>query len=218
MPAARVRLGKNEPPDHRHLSEEAKMKKIALIAMAASAAIATPAAAQAVNATGTINITGSVTKKCFVNGPAAGSTFGGNVSLGELAKADGTLEASSVLEGRFNAAGASVLQAAVICTSANPEVSVTATPLALAPAPSTVDPGYDATIDYDADVTFTRVGGTTLVSDSTTTPAAATATLASRLTGTGTNVSVATSDWTASGILMSGGYAGSITIVIAPGA
>ena len=62
------------------------------------------------------------------------------------------------------------------------------------------------------------MGGTTLVSDSTTTPAAATATLASRLTGTGTNVSVATSDWTASGILMSGGYAGSITIVIAPGA
>lgn len=189
------------------------MKKIALIAMAASAMIATPAAAQ--NVTGTINITGSVAPKCFVNGPAAGTTFGGNVAMGELAQADGTLLPSATLSSTFAAAGAGVLTAQVICTSANPEVSVTSTPLTNV---ATADAGYDNSIDYTADVTFTRVGGTTLVSDPSAVAAATTATLASRLTGTGTNVSVATSAWNASGILVSGSYAGQIQVVIAPGA
>jgi hypothetical protein len=189
------------------------MKKIALIALAASAAIATPAAAQTV--TGTINITGSVAPKCFVIAPAAGSTFGGTVAMGELAQSNGTLLPSATLSTTFGAAGAGVLTAQVVCTSANPEVSVTSEPLANAAA---ADPGYDNSIDYTADVTFTRVGGTTLVSDPSAVAAATTATLASRLTGTGTNVSVASSGWTASGILVSGSYTGKITIVIAPGA
>ncbi len=79
------------------------------------------------------------------------------------------------------------------------------------------DPGYDNSVDYTADVTFTRVGGTTLVSDPSAVPAATTATLASRLTGTGTNVSVATSGWTAAGVLVAGSYTGKITILVAPG-
>jgi hypothetical protein len=187
------------------------MKKIALIALAASAAIATPAAAQV---TGTINITGSVAPKCFVL-PGAGSSFGGTVPMGELAQSDGTLKLTGTLEATFAAAGAAVLTTQVVCTSANPQVSVTSEPLANVAA---ADPGYDNSIDYTADVTFSRVGpATTVVSDPSAVAAATTATLASRLTGTGTNVSVASSGWTASGILVSGNYTGKITIVIAPG-
>lgn len=188
------------------------MKKIALIALAASAAIATPAAAQTV--TGTINITGSVAPKCLVV-PGNGSTFGGTVAMGELAQANGTLKPTATLETTFAAAGAAVLTAQVVCTSANPEVSVTSEPLANV---AVADAGYDNSIDYTADVTFSRVGpATTVVSDPSAVAAATTATLASRLTGTGTNVSVASSGWTASGILVSGNYTGKITILIAPG-
>lgn len=189
------------------------MKKIALLALAATAAIATPAAAQTV--TGEINITGSVGNKCFVL-PGAGSTFGGTVPLGELAKADGTLKDSSVLEGLFNAAGASVLSAQVLCTTAAPQVSVLAEPLATAVS---ADTGYTNTINYTAGVTFGTVSGPQLVSDSSAVPAATTGTLAARLTGTGTNVTVATSGWNASGVLVaSPDYTGKITVVIAPGA
>lgn len=190
------------------------MKKIALIVMTAAAAIATPAMAQ--NATGTINITGNVAPKCFVlNGSTASSTFGTTVALGELAQADGTLKPSADLSAQFLTVGGAALDARVLCTSATPNVSVTAEPLVNSVA---ADTGYDNSVDFTADVTFTRVGGTTLVSDLSSNPAASTATLASRLTGTGTNVEVRTSAWTASGVLVAGSYSGKITVVIAPGA
>ena len=188
------------------------MKKIALIAMTAAAAIATPAMAQTV--TGTINITGNVAPKCFVlNGEDVNSTFTANVAMGELAKSDGTLKDSATLATTFASQGGSALDVRVLCTSANPAVSVKAEPLAnttAAPA------GYDNSVDYTADVTFTRVGGTTLVSDASTDGTATTATLASRLTGTGTNVSVRTSNWSATGVLVSGDYTGKITVLVSP--
>ncbi|MEN9924475.1 MAG: hypothetical protein RL268_601 [Pseudomonadota bacterium] len=190
------------------------MKKIALIVMTAAAAIATPAMAQ--NATGTINITGNVSPKCFVlNGTAASSTFGGLVELGELAQADGTLKPSADLSAQFLTVGGAALDARVLCTSATPNVSVTAEPLVNTVA---ADTGYDNSVDFTADVTFTRVGGTTLVSDLSSNPAASTASLPSRLTGTGTNVTVRTSGWNASGVLVAGDYTGKITVVVAPGA
>lgn len=191
------------------------MKKIALIAMTAAAAIATPAMAQDV--TGTINITGTVAKKCFVlNGSSASSTFGTTVPLGELAQSNGTLKPSSELSATFASYSASGLDAQVICTSATPNVSVKAEPLVNTVA---ADAGYDNSVDYTADVKFTIVsGGPTTVSDVSTDTAATTATLASRLTGTGTNVEVRTSNWTANGTLVAGSYAGKITVVISPGA
>ena len=187
------------------------MKKIALLAMTAAAAIASPAMAQTV--TGTINITGTVAAKCFVV-PGAGNTFGTNVAMGELAQSDGTLKPSATLSSTFATVGGTGLTAQVVCTSANPEVSVNSEALVNTAA---ADPGYDNSVDYTADVTFTRVGGTTLVSDASSNPAATTATLPTRLTGTGTNISVATSGWSAAGVLVAGSYAGKITIVVAPG-
>lgn len=191
------------------------MKKIALLALATAAAISTPAAAQTV--TGTINITGEVGNKCFVL-PGAGSTFGGTVAMGELSKGDGTLKDSAVLSATFASVGtiANALSAQVLCTTAAPSVTVTAEPLKSAVTP---DAGYTNTVDYTADVKFTLVSTTQDVSDSSTVAAGTAATLSGRLNGTGTNVSVATSNWTASGVLVAAtDYTGKITVVIAPGA
>ena len=186
------------------------MKKIVLTALAATTAlIATPAAAQQ-SVTGTVTLTGSVAPKCFVL-PGAGTTFSDSVNFGELAAADGTLRTG--LDTDFDAA---VEDVQVLCTSANPEVTVTATPLAnVAAAPS----GYDNSIDYTAHAQFTLVGGgTTTVSDSSTAPAGTGPTpLGGRLTGTGLNVHITANTFAATGILVSGSYAGSITVLIAPG-
>ena len=192
------------------------MKKLALLAMTAAAAIATPAVAATTEVTGTINITGTVAPKCFVIGGATGSTFTASVAMGELAKADGTLRDSSDLSDTFQSVGGAALDARVLCTSATPGVSVKAEPLEnTAAAPS----GYDNTIDYRADVAFSLVGGTTQnVNDPSTDALATTDTLSARLNGTGTNVRVRTSNWSATGTLVSGSYAGKITVVIAPGA
>lgn len=192
------------------------MKKIALIAMTVAAAIATPAMAQTTDVTGTINITGSVAPKCFVIGEAVGSTFTANVPMGELAQADGTLKDSTTLSNTFASVGGAALDARVLCTSATPSVSVKAEPLVNTVAAPT---GYDNTVDYRADVAFSLVGGTTQnVNDPSTDAVATTDTLSARLNGTGTNVRVRTSNWSATGTLVSGSYAGKITVVIAPGA
>lgn len=189
------------------------MKKLALAALVASAAIASPAMAQDV--TGTVVINGNVKDKCFVL-PNTGNTFSTTVEMEELAAADGTLKASADLAAKFGSAGGTGLQARVLCTSANPDVSVTASPLVnLAPA----DAGYDNTVDYTADVTFTLVNsGSQIVSDDSAIAASSDATLTGRLNGTGTNISIATSAWNANGVLVAGDYTGQIVVVVSPGA
>jgi hypothetical protein len=186
------------------------MKKLVLAALAASAAfIATPAAAQTV--TGTITMTGSVAAKCFVM-PGAGSTFSDSVNLGELAQADGTLRSSASLATDFDA-GVDDFQ--VLCTSANPEVTVTANPLASATsAPS----GYDNSIDYVAHAQFTLVSGSATVSDSTTAGSTGPTPLGGRLNGTGTNVHITADTFSATGVLVAAtDYTGTIVVLIAPG-
>lgn len=192
--------------------EYTKMKKLALAALAASAAIASPAMAQ--NVTGTVVINGNVNAKCFVL-PGAGNTFGTTVEMGELAASDGTLLPSATLSSTFGTAGGAGLQAQVLCTSANPNVSVTANPLVnTAPA----DTGYDNSVDYTADATFTLVSGSQTVSDPSNVAASTDTALTGRLNGTGTNISIATSAWNASGVLVAGAYTGSIVVVVSPGA
>lgn len=194
------------------------MKNIALIAMTAAAAIATPAMAQSTTTvTGTINIEGSVAPKCFVQtGETTGSTFGGIVSLGELAKADGTLEDSSVLEAAFNGANASVINALVICTATQANVTVDADPLVNTASAAT---GYTNTVNYSADVAFTLATGTTptTVKNLTTASSATQGTLTAPFKTGGThNVEVRTSGWTANGVLVAGEYDGKIVVTIEP--
>jgi hypothetical protein len=210
-------LRESEAPEFPAYCEEATMKKIALIALAASAAIATPAAAQ--TATGIVNITGSVAAKCMVVPivtPAAdGSTFGTTVAMGELAQSDGTLKDTATLAGTFGSVGGAGLSAHVVCTSAGTDVTVNADPLVSATAGGS---GYTNTVNFTADVTFTKVSGPQIVSNASTAPAATAASLGARLAATGTNVSIATSAWNATGILVAAtDYTGKITVVISPG-
>lgn len=187
------------------------MRKLALIALASSAAmVAVPAAAQDV--TGTINLTGSVAPKCLVL-PGAGSTFGETVAFGELAQGDGTLRTD--LATTFG-----TKNYRVVCTTANPTISVDSTALATATsAPS----GYDNSIDFQASVALTTTGTNNgpFADDSSTAALSATA-IGSRLANNGSNnIAVTTSNYrtdNATDLLVAAtDYAGSIVIVIAPG-
>lgn len=194
------------------------MKKIVLIAMTAAAAIATPAMAETTaDVTGTINITGTVAPKCFVlNGETESASFTADVEMGELADTDGTLLPSATLATQFATEGGAALDVRVLCTSATPDISVKASPLVGNALPTA---GYTNTVNYQADVTFSLVGGVSdVVSDSSTDANATSDTLTARLNGTGTNVSIRTSEWAATGVLTAGEYEGQIVINIAPGA
>lgn len=188
------------------------MKKIALIALAASAAIATPAAAQ--NVSGTITLTGSVAPKCIVV-PGGGSTiFGQIVGFGELAQGDGTLRAGLATE--FNTLA---ISARVVCTSAAPTISVDATALQTA-APTSA--GYDNSIDFLATVKVdtTSTNDVPFTNDSGAANGAAVP-IGGRLANNGgDNITVEASNFRTGALtdllVASPTYTGSIVVVIAP--
>jgi hypothetical protein len=183
------------------------MKKIALLAMAAAATFATPAAAQTV--TGTITLTGVVGPKCFVV-PGNGSTFSDSVDFLALDAADGTLR--SGLASDF-----ATKSFTVKCTSANPGLSITATPLATGGAAAA---GYDNSIDYNATLTVDKAaGGTTVVTDASGTAGATTGSVGGPLANSASNVRITTTGYatnTATDLLVAGTYNGLITVVISP--
>jgi hypothetical protein len=192
------------------------MKKIVLLALAASTvAVATPAFAQ--NATGTVNITGTVGDKCQVT-PGAGGNYVTSRDLLELSQADGMLEASSTLATRFGVAGSTAPTFRVVCTTAAPNVSVNASPLLhgtvglQAPAE-----GYTGTINYTAGVKVSTVAGTENISD-TTAAGSTDLTLASRLAASGNNLEITTSAFNtaASALLNAGSYSGQIVVTVSP--
>ena len=125
------------------------MKKIALaVGLSATALSASPAIAQQV--TGTVNVTGTVAGRCSViDAGAEKTTFTGNIDLGRLDAADGTLRSELTSSTAVTPADAKKVTARVVCTSANPTISVSATKLAVANAG---DPGvgYANVIDYVA--------------------------------------------------------------------
>jgi hypothetical protein len=196
------------------------MKKIALLALAASAAaIATPAMAAAPDVIGTINITGSVAEKCSVVPVTGdGSTFTANVPMGELAAADGTLKASATLASTFGTAGGAGLSVRVVCTSANPKIAVDADPLVS--TSGVVAAGYTKTVDYQANVLVNKVGGSQTYSDDTISGGGTAVALGDRLAASGNNVTVSTSNWrtatTGALLVAATDYSGKITVTITP--
>lgn len=185
------------------------MKKIALVALAASvAALATPAAAQTV--TGTINMTGSVAPKCFVV-PGNGNTFGTTVNFGELAVANGTLRTD--LATAFGTKSFSVL-----CNAGAPTISVDSTALATTTAAAT---GYDNSIDFQASVAVTTTGANNgpFLNDSSNAALAATA-IGSSLANVASNINITTSNYRTNALtdllVADPTYTGSIVVVIAP--
>ena len=182
------------------------MKKIALLALTAAAAFATPASAQTV--TGTITLTGVVTPKCFVL-PDSASTFTASHDFSNLDAANGTLR--SGLETEF-----ATKTFTVKCTSGNPGLSVTATPLAtVAPAPS----GYDNSIDYSATLTVDTTAAPASVTDASGTAGATTGSAGAPLANSIGNVRVTTAGYQTNNptdLLVAGTYNGLITVVISP--
>lgn len=187
------------------------MKKIALLAIAASAVIATPAMAQ--NVTGTITLNGNVASKCSVSSNSNGTTFAQTVNFGELSQANGTLR--NGLDTDFTNA---VVQATVVCNTGTPKVSVDANPMVT--GTGSAPTGYANTINYTANVAVsTATPGTVNFSNATTAgPLAATA-VGAALANSANNVKVTASGFGTPGgsdILVAGAYTGNIIIVISP--
>ena len=185
------------------------MKKIALsILAAASALAATPAFAQA---SGSVDVTGTVAARCTAVTPISGS-----IALGELAKADGTIDPA--LSGATNGLTRTFT---IRCNGANPEVSVLARPLVNAGAQNSPN-GYTNMVHYSASVAAAGAkGGTTTVTDQSLSSGATKGALGDRISASANNVTLTignalTSD--AAAILEAGTYQGAVEIVVSPAA
>lgn len=185
------------------------MKKLLLSAMLVGSVVgAAPAFAQA---SGSVDITGTVAARCSAVTPVTGS-----ITLGELAKADGTVD-----PGFAGNTGGLSRSFTVKCNGANPKISVDAKPLVNAAATNSPN-GYTNTVHYTATlVAMGAKGGTTPVADQSLSSGATSAQVGDRLAAVSNNVTLTigsgmTAESTA--ILDAGAYAGKVEITIAPAA
>lgn len=191
------------------------MKKLIAISTLASAIAlaATPAQAQSVS--GTVTINGTVGAKCLVTdaGDDPNPDFGGIVDLGALDDTDGTLRTISPIAASSDLNN---LGFRIVCTTANPVVSVTAAPMTTA---ATAPTGYANTVHFTADTDFDVIGGTDefqVVTDGTATNGGS---LTDRLATGADNVRVDLSNFHtpgASDVLVAGSYTGTVSITVSP--
>ena len=186
------------------------MKKIALVALAASAAIATPAAAQT-SASGTVQVTGTVAAKCTAIPPITGL-----ITLNELAKADGTLD------GAFTSQTGTLTRTFTVkCTGATPSISVSSDSLNNATDNTTAN-GYTGRVHYTSTLVADKATSgvaTAAYTSADTLPAATTTNLAAPLKNAAGNVRVTVSAGTTTNpadILKSGSYSSTISITVSP--
>lgn len=193
------------------------MKKIALLALAAStAAIATPASAQTIS-TGTITLQGSVQAKCTVTGGTSPTTFAETVLFGELAQANGTLR--SGLASEF-----ATRSGTVVCTSGAPTIKIEAQPLSAVNAVAAPPAGYANRINYTASVAVTTTSPTNNgpFTDSSTTAGASSVTAigGGMLANSASNINITTANYAtpvATDILVADTlYEGKVIVTIAP--
>jgi len=193
------------------------MRKLMILAVPAML-IAGPALAQ--NATGTVIINGTVGNKCSVlTGSGTSGTWGTTVNLGELSQSDGTLRTSASLSNDFNTVAAGAQNAHVVCTTANPTITVNADPLVNTAVPTVSGLGYTNTIHYQADVTVNKVSSSTVYPNDSNAAASGPTALGDRLAAAGPNVIIATSNWRTLGTdsqLVAGSYSGQIVVTITP--
>lgn len=183
------------------------MKKLVLSALFAGSILsAAPAFAQA---SGSVDVSGTVAARCSAVTPLSGS-----ITLGELAKTDGTVDTAF-----SNNTGGLSRNFTVKCNGANPKVSVEAKPLINAAATTTAA-GYTNTVHYTATVVAMGAKGTNAtIADQSVTTGATSAPINDRLAAVTNNIALtvgagATSEATA--ILDAGTYAGKVEITIAP--
>ncbi|AQR72839.1 hypothetical protein [Sphingomonas sp. LM7] len=185
------------------------MKKLVVSAlMIGSAFAAAPAFAQA---NGSVDVSGTVSARCSAATPISGS-----ITLGELAKSDGTVDAAF----SGNTGGLS-RNFTIKCNGANPKVTVEAKPLVNAAATNSPN-GYTNTVHYTATVVAMGAkGGSTSVADQSLSSGATSGQLGDRLAAVSNNIALTigsgiTTESTA--ILDAGTYAGKVEITVAPAA
>jgi hypothetical protein len=189
--------------------KEYLMKRLVVALLLAGA----PSLAAAQSTTGTINLTGSVAPKCAVANVQDSSTFSGSIGLGELSGQNGQL--SSTLTGSTVTGASQSFQ--VMCNSATPTVKLSASPLtgdAAGAAPS----GYSKVINYTATVDVVQSSGSFPQLTQVSNNAQASRALTAPLANAANNVTVGANSFntTSGAILMSGNYAGTITVEITP--
>lgn len=104
-----------------------------------------------------IPVTAHVGSVCSVvsGGSPTSGDFGATVQLGDLADQNGHLV--SALNASTSAQASVVEQFQVNCTGANDAISISATPVAIAPAVSPA-PGHASSVNYTAEVDFATTG------------------------------------------------------------
>lgn len=174
------------------------MKKLVLAALAASAAIATPAFAGTPD-TGTVTVTGSVGGKCLFTTKTA------SIDAGELAGADGKLNATPLTNPTKTLAG--------WCNQSASKMTVTAKPL-FGSTP-TADSNFTNRIDINAQATAAGVTATdTSSGDTDTVFTPGDPQTVGIFSG---NIDVKITSATAGGkILTQGSYNGSIDVTLTP--
>lgn len=193
------------------------MRKLLILAVPA-VLVATPAFAQ--SAVGTVIINGTVGNKCAViSDGGTQPTWGTTVNLGELSQSNGTLRSSSGLSADFGTEAGGAQNAYVVCTTANPAITVNADPLVNVAVTPASGSGYTNTVHFQADVAVDKVSATqTYVNDSNAATTGPTP-LGDRLAAAGPNVRIATSNWRTVGadtLLVAGSYQGQIVVTITP--
>jgi hypothetical protein len=165
------------------------------------------------NATGTIDVRGTVAGRCSVDGQSAGA-LSGVIDLQEIAAPDGTLRPD--LQGP-TVPGEQV-SFGVTCNTGAPKVEIAATRMQTgAGAPPA---GYTNVVDFTATADITTTGGATAVHYTTAAspPGPSTAILTNPLANLANNVVVRVHSFTTaqSVILTAGTYNATITITISP--
>lgn len=181
------------------------MKKLILLAIPA-ALIASPAFAQA--ASGSVGVTGVVGGRCAALTPITGS-----FNLGELALTNGTVDTAF-----SNHIDPLSKQFTIVCTSADAQVSIDATPLNNT-GDNTTGSGYTGRVNYTATTVFQKTVGTHSFIYSTSIGGTLSAPLGGRLANTPNNVTLSVSNGSTSNptdLLKAGTYNGVINITISP--
>lgn len=177
-------------------------KTIATLLISAVATVAAPAYAQA---SGNVVVNGSVAPKC-----AAIQPINGTISLGELAREDGTVNKSF--------AGSDVkTMFTVRCNGSNPQLSVEARPLVNSAASEAVE-GYTNRVHYTARLEAMKAkGGSTSIADLSLNNGPTTGRVGDRLAAVANNVTLTIADGiteNSTAILEAGQYTGTVNIII----
>ncbi|WP_295631402.1 hypothetical protein [Novosphingobium sp.] len=199
------------------------VRQVWLALAAAMATLAQPAGAQitksAQSTTGTVNLTGSVASRCGVAASGSGTSLDQTVALGELAAANGTLR--SGIEGQFANAVAAI---SVVCNTAAPTVSISASPLSAQTNTGTPPAGFANAVAFTATVSFLTTASAPVVL-STASGSSASHTLSAgegRIANSPGNVVLTASAFHTAGaadiLVADASYKGSIAVTIAPGA